>query len=98
MDDRGMWSFSPAYDLTYSHSALGYQSTTVDGESKNIMYKHFDALATLFGVSNLKVIVDEVIDSLNDFQVVAQNTKMPETTLNTIQSAISENIADFFRF
>lgn len=96
MDSNGNWSFSPAYDLTYSSSSHGYQSTTVDGESKRIQYKHFDSLATLFGVSNLEVIVEQVIDSLNGFKELAKNTKMPVTTLNTIQSSITKNVNIFF--
>lgn len=92
MNANGQWTVSPAYDLTYSTSSYGYQSTTVDGVSKDIKYEQFNTLAKLFGVKKFKDIVEEVIESLKKFKELAKCTDIPDRIVNLID----ENIYKWF--
>ncbi|MCQ2742271.1 MAG: type II toxin-antitoxin system HipA family toxin [Bacilli bacterium] len=42
------WSLAPAYDLTYSPTVYGEQSTTVDGKGKDIAVEDLAALGSFF--------------------------------------------------
>ena len=92
MDERGSWSFAPAYDLTYSTSSHGYQSTSVSGESKSIKYSHFNNLATHFGIKKLKLIVVQVVEALVTFKELSLLIGMKDRTLNQISKTLSTNI------
>ncbi|TIH11261.1 type II toxin-antitoxin system HipA family toxin [Marinifilum sp. JC120] len=73
MDKTGEWSFSPAYDLTYSHGPSGEQSTMVMGEGKNPGEEHLLALAAVANVSEKKAerIIEQVQASLSGFEKLA---------------------------
>jgi len=57
MDKNGEWKFAPAYDLTFSNSSFGFQSTSVAGESKNPSLQHLRELAQHFGVKKVHLIL-----------------------------------------
>ncbi len=95
MNKNGEWDFAPAYDITFSTSSHGYQSTSVDGESKNITIQHFLNLATHFGVVNINNIIEQVIESLGLFVTLANQYNVPKQTTKYIQNTIQQNISNF---
>jgi serine/threonine-protein kinase HipA len=48
MDEKGVWSFAPAYDLTFSPTLYGFQTTSVAANNKNIGLSDFDRLGNHF--------------------------------------------------
>ncbi len=73
MKKNGEWSFSPAYDLTYSHGPNGEQSTMVMGEGRSPGEEHLLALAAVANVDVKKAgrIIEQVRDSLSEFEKLA---------------------------
>ncbi|NDV24831.1 type II toxin-antitoxin system HipA family toxin [Desulfovibrio sp. JC022] len=73
MDKTGEWTFSPAYDLTYSHGPSGEQSTMVMGEGRNPKEEHLIELAMVANISDkkFKSIIEQVKGSLSEFSKLA---------------------------
>jgi serine/threonine-protein kinase HipA len=67
MDGLGQWLVAPAYDLTYSTTSHGYHSTSFDGESKDPSLKNIRSLAEIFKVTNIHHIIDQVNESVNQW-------------------------------
>lgn len=72
MDENGNWKFAPAYDLTFSNSSHGWQSTSVAGESKNPKVKDLVKLANIFQIKNHSEIIDHVEAVVLDWKKYAQ--------------------------
>ena len=74
MNERGDWSLSPAYDLTFSSGPGGEQSTMVMGEGKAPNIEHIRALGQSADIK--KQTVDEIIDqtrsALADWNTLAK--------------------------
>ena len=74
MNERGDWSLSPAYDLTFSSGPGGEQSTMVMGEGKAPNIEHLRALGQNADIK--KQTVDEIIDqtraALADWNTLAK--------------------------
>lgn len=60
MDSTGKWSFSPAYDLTFSYSSHGMHSTTCARNGINPGTKELLQLAEHFSVDRGEKIIQEV--------------------------------------
>lgn len=52
--EKDCWNLSPAYDLTWSTTWFGEQTTTVDGNSKNPGMKEVITVGTSAGITNRK--------------------------------------------
>jgi serine/threonine-protein kinase HipA len=92
MDGLGHWEFSPCYDLTFSKTTHGYQSTSVLGISKNITEYDLKKLGKEFGIDNASMIIEQVKDVrahwrqyAKDSNVRASSTKMIENIFTTKQ-------------
>lgn len=64
MTERGEWSLSPAYDLTFSSGPGGEQSTMVIGEGKAPDQEHLRALGESADIK--KQTVDEIIEQTQE--------------------------------
>ncbi|MBU1667804.1 type II toxin-antitoxin system HipA family toxin [bacterium] len=74
MDEKGVWSFSPVYDITYSSGPGGEHSTMYLGEGKNPSKEHLLELAKKHGVKNgeqIILVVKEAIEQWNTFAKIA---------------------------
>ncbi|MBX2928976.1 MAG: type II toxin-antitoxin system HipA family toxin [Saprospiraceae bacterium] len=60
MEGNGKWAFAPAYDLSFSFSSHGHHSTSVAGESKSPGRAQLQELASVFGVSAVDAIIEQV--------------------------------------
>jgi serine/threonine-protein kinase HipA len=83
MTDAHAWTFSPAYDLTFSDGPAGEQSTMVMGEGRNPGVDHLTALGKEHGIKNAPRILAKVRDAISRWRshaaqagVSAKSTKM----------------------
>ena len=60
MDETGSWKLAPAYDLTYSSTAIDEHSTRVGGEGVKPGRKNLLELAKIFSIGRASEIIDEV--------------------------------------
>ncbi len=90
MDQKGGWKFAPAYDLTFSNSSHGLQSTMVAGESKAPGMKDLLALADTFEVKNAAAIIEEVRDAVSRWQDYAVEAGVNAISKELINKAFIE--------
>lgn len=63
-DEKELWSLSPAYDLTYSNTYFGEQTTSVNGEGKNPGLKEVLAVGKHFNFP--KKFCEETAEEIQD--------------------------------
>lgn len=90
MNAKGEWRFAPAYDLTFSYSSYGFHSTMVAGESQNPGRKKLMKLATHFGVSNAKIIIEQAQDAIGAWEETAKECGVTKENRESIQKAINK--------
>jgi serine/threonine-protein kinase HipA len=91
MDEKGEWTLSPAYDLTFSNGPGGEQSTMVMGEGRNPGAKQLIKLGIEAGLSN--VIVDECIAetkaALGQWKTLANEYGISQTNIDLINKRLA---------
>jgi serine/threonine-protein kinase HipA len=55
MDNTGVWTLAPAYDLTFSSGPRGEQSTMVMGMGKNPDFTHLQQLGKQAGLTQKRI-------------------------------------------
>jgi len=88
MDGRGQWQFAPAYDLTFSNSAYGFHSTMIAGESKNPGTEHLLKLADTFKVKKANLIIEEVQEAINQWDLISQDSGVSKRVRNEIEKQL----------
>lgn len=86
MDDSGLWTLAPAYDLTFSSTAYSEHSTRVSGEGKNPGRKHLLELAQEFSISKPEEIINEVQEAIALWPNIAKACGVSKASLNRIQT------------
>lgn len=90
MNESGIWSLAPAYDLTYSSTAINEHSTTVDGEGTNPGRKNILSLAKQFSISNPEELIEEVQDSIAHWPKIAKESGVSIDSINRIQNKFEQ--------
>lgn len=90
MDDSGIWSLAPAYDLTYSSTAIGEHSTTVDGEGANPGRNNIKNLAKHFSISKPEELIEEVQESIAQWPDIARECDVSNDSINRIQKRFKQ--------
>ncbi len=85
MEETGVWSFSPAYDLTFSYGPGGEHSMMYLGEGKNLTTKHLLELGKKHSIKDMKNIIDEVKNSVSKWQDFAKEAGVPKSLAVQIQ-------------
>lgn len=88
MNKNGEWSLAPAYDLTFSNSAHGFQSMAVAGESANPKMENLLELAAIFGISRPEQIIEEVKTAIGKWKAFAKDSGVTRTSANLIGKVI----------
>jgi len=88
MNAEGNWSFSPAYDLTFSNSSHGHHSTMIMGESKAPTSKDLLNLANHFGLKTGKEIIEQVRECASKWKSYANEANISANTINMIEKRI----------
>lgn len=90
MNESGLWSLAPAYDLTYSSTAINEHSTRVAGEGANPGRVNIMALAEEFSISKPSEIIEEVQESLSHWPVIAKECGVSSDSINRIQKKFEQ--------
>lgn len=96
MNERGEWSLSPAYDLTFPRDP--YQSFNsahqihINRKTKDILREDIVAVAKLAGIRNYNPIIDNVIEHVSSFSNRIKNFPLESNTSKLIEKDINENI------
>lgn len=89
MDEQGVWTVSPAYDLTFSSGPAGEHSTTLMGVGKNLTKEHLLKLASVCDIKQDKAleIIYQVLYATQKWDTFAR-----EVGVSRIQT---KNIAEY---
>lgn len=90
MDDSGIWSLAPAYDLTYSSTSIDEHSTRVAGVGDNPGRANIMTLAEEFSISKPSELIEEVQESLSHWPVIAKECGVSAESINRIQKKFEE--------
>ncbi len=92
MDEKGNWTVSPAYDLTFSSGPAGQQSMLVAGEGENPGILDLLKLAPLadYSEADARRVIERIQDVLSDwpslakkFEVSSENVQLISKRLGT---------------
>jgi len=72
MDEKGVWSFSPVYDITYSSGPGGEHSTMYLREGQNPTIEHLFKLAEKYGIKNKEQIIVAVREAVAQWRKFAK--------------------------
>ncbi len=94
MNSNGDWFLSPAYDLTFSTGPGGEHSMTVDGEGKKPTHVDILRVGQKSGLNKIEIlsIVDEVIDTVKKWPLIAEKAGVSPLSMESIESIIKRNI------
>lgn len=92
MDQKGQWRFSPAYDLTFSSSSYGMHSTMIAGESQNPGKGQLLKLAETFGLKNPVRIIEEVKETISQWEKFAKEAGVTKASSTIISKTIRQLI------
>ncbi|GAB5472400.1 MAG: type II toxin-antitoxin system HipA family toxin [Maribacter sp.] len=95
MDRKGVWSLSPAYDLTFPFDP--YQSfviphkISINQKTKDINRKDIEAVANKVGIRNYNQIIDNVIEQVSTFEHRIKQYGLNEKTIQLIVKDLEKN-------
>lgn len=89
--EKDRWNLAPAYDLTYPLDALkNYLRTSramsINGKRTEINRADLLKIADLFTIKDANGIIDEVVQSTNQFRILCQEQDIPEKVVDKIES------------
>ena len=97
MDRNGLWSLSPAYDVTFACDAsnkwLQAHQMTINGKQSNILINDLIACGQNMDLktSKCKKIIEEVKAAVDEWQLIAQSVGIKERTIGLIQKTMVSN-------
>lgn len=90
MDEKGVWRFSPVYDITFSSGPGGEHSTMYLGEGKNPTTQHLLDLGKKHGLKHAGKIVDEVKEAVEKWRIFAEIAGVSKRMEQTITKVLKE--------
>ena len=90
MSRKGLWTVSPAYDLTFSWGPGGEHSTVVMGEGKNPELRHLLKLAKENNINEIRAleIIEQVKNSVMRWKEFAKSADVSSKSTKMIKSAL----------
>ncbi|MGE0742128.1 MAG: type II toxin-antitoxin system HipA family toxin [Hyphomonadaceae bacterium] len=97
MDENGVWSLSPAYDLTYAAGPGGEHYLDVEGEGRKVTHKHVETLGAKHGLDAkaVKAMVDEVSTAVGAWRTFASAAGVTASTTKLVADAHARVRASF---
>lgn len=92
MDDKGNWSLSPAFDLTFSPVKGSYQSMSIAGNHQEVSKKDLLNLANQFNINHATAIIEEIENTVVEWKKYAQNLEINSDVKNLIDKSIKAAI------
>ncbi|MGV0830248.1 type II toxin-antitoxin system HipA family toxin [Empedobacter brevis] len=89
--EKDRWNLAPAYDLTYPLDALkNYlrisRAMSINGKRTEINRADLLKIADLFTIKDANGIIDEIVQSNNQFRILCQEQNIPEKVIDKIES------------
>ena len=89
--EKDRWNLAPAYDLTYPLDALkNYlrvsRAMSINGKRTDINRNDLLKIADLFTIKDANGIIDEVVNSTNQFRILCQEQNIPKKVIDKIES------------
>ena len=99
MDEKGRWSLSPAYDMTYIFNTGGFQPETrhclmIRGKLTDITLDDVMRLASENGIRKAENIILEVADAIRDFRPLALKHGTKERWISAIEYTLRKNLEE----
>ena len=88
MNERGEWSFSPVYDITYSSGPGGEHSTMYLGEGRNPSREHLLKLAEKHQIKDGAKIMEEVRVSIGKWREFAEVAGISKKEMLAIEKVL----------
>lgn len=97
MDENGVWTVSPAYDLTFSSGPHGEHCTMIIGEGKTPTLAHLLKLAKINGIKKESALrtIDEVKSAISKWRKYAKEAGVAASSLKMIQKSLSDINSNF---
>ena len=89
MDGKGVWSFAPAYDLTFSYGPGREHSSMVMGEGRSPGTKELIKLGEKFQLKKSKMIIEEVREAVARWGEFATGAEVSNQSLEIIDKTLS---------
>ena len=88
MDEKGVWNFSPVYDVTFSNGPGGEHSTMYMGEGKHPTSEHLLELAKKHGIKKADAIIENVKQARDKWKIFAEKAKVSKKSQESIAAVI----------
>jgi serine/threonine-protein kinase HipA len=88
MDEKGVWSLAPAYDLTFSEGPGGEHTTMVAGEGKRPTRSHLEELGVRLEIKRASSVIDRVERAVRRFGTFAEKAGVPARLRSAIAKAL----------
>lgn len=91
-DDKGVWTPTPHYDITFSPSPYGEHATAFGGFGKNPPINVIQKLAHRAGFDDwqqAKIVIEQIVDSVAQFKQIAQQFDIDTTTIKLIEKQLN---------
>ncbi len=90
MDEKGVWSFSPVYDITFSSGPRGEHSMMYLGEGKNPSLEHLHKLGKKHSIKNIENILSDVEASVSRWNEFATISGVSDAMCKSISKRLKE--------
>ena len=90
MDEKGEWSFSPVYDITFSNGPGGEHSMMYLGEGKHPTKEHLVKLGQKHSLRNIDMIISEVEVAVKKWSEFSKIAGVSDITRRRIVQYLSE--------
>lgn len=90
MNEKGVWSFSPAYDLTFSYGPAGEHSAMVMGEGRAPGTSQLKSLGQKFQIKQASNIIEEVRDTVVNWMSFANTADVNPHSAKVIQAELQK--------
>lgn len=100
MDERGKWSLSPAYDMTYIFNIGGFlpekmHCLMMQGKFSGQTIDDAMTLAKDNGIRHAEDIIHEVAEAIDDFRSIAEKYGVQERWIGAIESCLTEHLTNW---
>jgi len=90
MDEKGIWCFSPVYDVTFSFGPGGEHSTMYMGEGKNPTKEHLFQLGEKYKLKAYREIVNKVEEVTSRWSSFAKEAGVSVRSYSEIENILKE--------
>lgn len=93
--DKGIWTPTSHYDITFSPTPYGEHATAFGGYGKNPPLKAIQKLADRAGFDNwqhAKIIIENTIETVTNFKIIAKNLDIHPSTIKLINNNLMKNL------